>query len=113
MNNTLAEIIGILCLIYLDDIIIYRKNLQDHDNKLREVFKDSSSTSHSLSIIWGQPFQRLKINKSKIQPDKCEFLRRQYLYLRHIIINTGIRLDPKKIQVVFNFPASTTVNGIK
>jgi hypothetical protein len=39
MNNVLAGIIGIKCLVYLDDIIIYGKNLSDHNKKLREVFE--------------------------------------------------------------------------
>jgi hypothetical protein len=95
MNNVLSGIIGIKCLVYLDDIIIYGKNLDDHNNKLREVF------------------ERLRYNQLKIQPDKCEFLKRECLYLGHIISETGIRPDPKKIQAVVNFPPPKNVKGIK
>ena len=37
MDNVLTGIIGIKCLVYLDDIIIYGKNLIDHNNKLIDV----------------------------------------------------------------------------
>lgn len=39
MNTALAGLIGIKCLVYLDDIIIYGKNLYDHNEKLVEVFE--------------------------------------------------------------------------
>jgi hypothetical protein len=40
-------------------------------------------------------------------------LKRECLYLGHIISETGIRPDPKKIQAVVNFPPPKNVKGIK
>lgn len=95
MNNVLSGIIGIKCLVYLDDIIIYAKNLADHNNKLIDVF------------------ERLRTHNLKIQPDKCEFLKRECLYLGHIISEHGIKPDPKKITSVLEFPVPKTVKQIK
>jgi len=95
MDNVLSGIIGIKCLVYLDDIIIYGKNLIDHNNKLIDVF------------------ERLRIHNLKIQPDKCEFVKRECLYLGHVISETGIRPDPKKIQAVLDFPEPKNVKQIK
>jgi hypothetical protein len=67
MNNVLAGIIGIKCLVYLDDIIVYGKNLRDHNNKLKDVF------------------ERLKEHNLKIQPDKCEFLTRMCIFIYYYI----------------------------
>ncbi|KAL4084308.1 hypothetical protein QTP88_028133 [Uroleucon formosanum] len=39
MTNVMAGLIGIKCLVYLDDIIIYGKNLNDHIKKLIDVFE--------------------------------------------------------------------------
>jgi len=39
MNNVMAGILGIKCLVCLDDLIIYGKNLLNHNNKLCDVFK--------------------------------------------------------------------------
>lgn len=33
------KLIGIKCLVYLDDIIVYKKNVRDYNNKLNEVFE--------------------------------------------------------------------------
>lgn len=38
MQKVLNELIGIDCLVYLDDIIIFSKTKKDHINKLRRVF---------------------------------------------------------------------------
>ncbi|KAL4101219.1 hypothetical protein QTP88_021239 [Uroleucon formosanum] len=72
MNNVMAGIVGIKCLVYLDDIIIYGKGLLDHNEKLRDVF------------------ERLRNHNLKIQPTKCEFLKQQCMYLGHIISENGI-----------------------
>ena len=49
---------GIKCLVYLDDIL-FCETLRSHNDKLREVFA------------------RLRIHNLKLQPDKCEFLRKE------------------------------------
>ena len=95
MNNVLTGMVGIKCLVYLDDIIVYGKNLADHNEKLREVFT------------------RLLENNLKIQPDKCEFLKRECLYLGHVITEDGIKPDPDKIKAVLEFPVPKTVKNIK
>lgn len=48
-----------------------------------------------------------------LQPDKCEFLKREIAYLEHIITENGIRPDPKKIMAVKNFPTPKTRKNIK
>ncbi|KAL4083088.1 hypothetical protein QTP88_028418 [Uroleucon formosanum] len=95
MTNVMAGLIGIKCLVYLDDIIIYGKNLNDHNKKLIDVF------------------ERLRIHNLKIEPDKCEFLKKECLILGHIISEHGIKPDPNKIVSVMNFPAPKIVKQIK
>jgi len=91
MTNVLSILIGIKCLVNLDDIIIYAKNLSDHNNKLIDVF------------------ERLRIHNLKIEPDKCEFLKTSCLYLGHIITEKVIYPDKAKVASVLNFPAPKNV----
>ncbi|KAL4100733.1 hypothetical protein QTP88_020767 [Uroleucon formosanum] len=95
MNNVMAGIVGIKCLVYLDDIIIYGKGLLDHNEKIRNVF------------------ERLRNHNLKIQPTKCEFLKQQCMYLGHIISENGIQSDPEKIKSVLKFPIPASVKEIK
>lgn len=89
MTHVLTGLQGIHCLIYLDDIIVYGKNLKDHNNKLTEVL------------------QRLREHNLKLQPEKCHFLQKEITYLGHIISGSGVKPDPKKIDCIKNYPRPT------
>jgi len=57
MSTVLSGTQGLKCLVYLD-IIVFGETLKVHNDKLREVFA------------------RLRMRNLKLQPDKCEFLRK-------------------------------------
>uniref|UniRef100_A0A6V7JFY2 Reverse transcriptase domain-containing protein n=1 Tax=Bracon brevicornis TaxID=1563983 RepID=A0A6V7JFY2_9HYME len=86
MNSVLAGMQGIRCFVYLDDIVIFEAGLEEHNEKLLEVLVKSESAN------------------LKLQPDKCNFLRREVLYLGHIITENGIKVDPGKVEAVVKFP---------
>jgi hypothetical protein len=95
MNTVLSGLNGMKCFIYLDDIVIYANNLNEHNDRLIEVF------------------QRFRQHNLKLQPSKCQFLRKECLYLGHIITENGIKPDPSKIQCVTNFPQPKNPKDIK
>ncbi|KMQ85846.1 enzymatic polyprotein endonuclease reverse [Lasius niger] len=95
MNSILTGMQGIKCLVYLDDIVIYGASLQEHNKRLIEVLR------------------RLRENNLKLQPDKCEFLRKEVTYLGHIITENGISPDPSKLEAVKNFPTPTKVKDVQ
>lgn len=86
MNSVLTGLQGIKCFVYLDDIVIHAASLVEHNKRLIEVF------------------DRLRENNLKMQPEKCEFLRKEVNYLGHVITNEGIKPDPAKITAVKEFP---------
>jgi len=55
MNNVLKDLINKHCLVYLDDIIIFSPNLEEHRKSLEKVF------------------YQLQLYNLKLQLDKCEF----------------------------------------
>jgi len=89
MNSVLSGLTGTRCFVYLDDIVIYAKSLADHNTKVREVL------------------ERLRTHKLKLQPGKCEFLRKEVNYLGHQITETGVRPDPQKVVAIEQFPTPT------
>jgi len=95
MSSVLTGMQGLRCLVYLDDIIIYGPNLKEHNKRLIEVF--SKLREHNL----------------KLQPDKCEFLRKEMIYLGHIITKNRIRPDPRKLHAVKNFPTPKKVKDVQ
>jgi len=79
----------------LDDIVIYGASLKDHNKRLEEVL------------------QRLRENNLKLQPDKCEFLRKETIYLDHIILENGISPDPSKLTAIKEFSTPKKVKDIQ
>jgi len=86
MNTVLTGLNGLKTFVYPDDIIIYARDISDHSKKLQEVF------------------ERLRQFNLKLQPTKCEFMRKEVNYLGHIITDQGVRPDPQKIQCVRDYP---------
>lgn len=95
MNSALSGLQGMQCFVYLDDIVIYSVDLDDHIYNLSNVFK------------------RLRQYNLKLQPDKCEFLRKEVSYLGHIITDQGVKPNPDKIEAVERFPTPKTPKDIK
>ena len=95
MNSVLIGIQGLRCLVYLDDIVIYGSSLEDHNKRLTEVL------------------QRLREANLKLQPDKCEFLRKEVNYLGHVISEDGISPDPAKLQAIRDFPEPQKVKDVQ
>ena len=71
-------------IVFIDDIVIYSKNENDHENILR----------FSLKV--------LKEHKLYAKFIKCEFWLRSVAFLGHVITEKGVEVDPKKNDVVRN-----------
>lgn len=95
MDSVLYGLQGERCFVYLDDIVVFASSLQEHEQKLTEVF------------------ERLKIHGLKVQPDKCEFLRKEVAYLGHIISENGVKPNPEKVKSVRAFPVPKSCKDIK
>ena len=63
MNEVLSGLIGNCVMVYIDDVIIYSKTFKDHLRHLQEVF------------------YRLEEAGLKLKPSKCQFFRKEILYL--------------------------------
>ena len=79
----------------MDDIVIYAKSIQEHDEKLEKLLG------------------RLKTAGLVMQPDKCRFLCKEIGSLGHITFEKGVKPDPKKIEAVSNFPRPKGRKNIK
>lgn len=95
MNNVLRGYQNEICLVYLDDIIIFSTSLQEHVQRLKLIF------------------ERIRQSKLKIQLDKSEFLHKEVAYLGHKITRDGVMPNPDKVEAVKNFPVPRTQKEIK
>lgn len=95
MNRVLLGLIGRICFVFIDDIIVFGQTLEEHNQNLIQVF------------------DRLRQHHLKLEPDKCEYLKPELQYLGHIISEDGVKPNPEKLKAVQNFPEPRTSKQIK
>ena len=81
--------------IYLDDIMIATKNIEEHFEILKEIF------------------DRLVENNLELRLDKCEFLQTKVNYLGYTINGEGIKADEKGIEAIKNFPVPEKLHSVQ
>jgi hypothetical protein len=86
MESVLAGLTWEECLVYLDDIIIYARNFNEHLERLKHVF------------------ERLRDGGLKIKLDKYKFLVEEVKYLGHTVTKYGVKPDNKKIECIEAWP---------
>ena len=85
----------IICLVYLDDIIVYSKSSSEHIDNLSQVFDCRRNAG-------------LKIN-----PQKCSLFKDQSIFLGHVVSARGIATDPSKLESVTNWPTPKNVKQVR
>ena len=78
--------------VFIDDILIYSKNEEEHAEHLRIVL------------------QRLREHKLYAKFSKCDFWLKDVQFLGHIISEAGISVDPSKIQDVLNWKTPESIS---
>jgi hypothetical protein len=90
INTTLIDYLDQFCSAYIDDILIYSENLEEHREHVRKVLK--------------------RLSDAGLQPDigKCEFHVTETKFLGFIIGTNGVAVDPQKVEIVKDWrtPAS-------
>ncbi|GBG91367.1 hypothetical protein CBR_g52254 [Chara braunii] len=95
MTNEFRAMLDRLVLVYLDDILVYSRTLEDHLGHLRQVL------------------ETLRCAKYKANRDKCEFVRQELEYLGHFVTPEGISLLSDKIQAIQEWPEPRNVTDVR
>jgi len=79
-----------MCLVYLDDIVVFSSTVDEHLERLVTVL------------------ERLRTAGLKLKPEKCSFMQRTVSFLGHVISGEGIATDAEKTRAVAEWlvPAS-------
>lgn len=95
MNKILHEHINKICVVYMDDILVFGTSLEEHLTNLKLIFI------------------ALKKAHLKIQLDKCDFLKKETQFLGHILTTEGIKPNPAKVEIIKNLRLPNTTKKIK
>jgi hypothetical protein len=94
MNSVFMPELDKFIMVFIDDILIYSKNLEDH--------------ARHLHII----LQRLRDHHLYAKFSKCEFWLDTVKFLGYTISSNGISVDPSKVQEVLDWKPPTSVHQI-
>ena len=86
MEECLGDYNMTICVIYLDDLIVFADTFEEHLRRLDLILT------------------RLEECKLKLSPEKCFFIQKRVHFLGHVVSEEGIETDPEKIDKVRNWP---------
>jgi len=95
MNTVFRNFIGKFVVIYLDDIIIFSKDDEEHEKYIRMVL------------------QRLEDNHLFLSREKCRFFQPEVKYLGHVLSGDGIRVNATKVKAVNDWPTPKTSKEVQ
>ncbi|GBG79010.1 hypothetical protein CBR_g28723 [Chara braunii] len=95
MTTEFRHMLDRFVLIYLDDILVYSRSLDEHVEHLRTIL------------------ERLRQAKYKANRDKCEFARQEVEYLGHYVTPQGIRPLADKIEAIHVWPEPTNTTDVR
>ena len=95
MNDIFQPYLNEFILVYIDDILIYSKDEQQHWEHLRKTF------------------QILQENTLFAKKSKCHFAVPEIEYLGHIVSGQGVTVDPKKTAAIREWPTPKTLKSLR
>ncbi|WVZ97801.1 hypothetical protein U9M48_043313 [Paspalum notatum var. saurae] len=95
MNKVFMEYLDKFVVVFIDDILIYSKTEEEHEEHLRLVL------------------QKLREHKLYAKLSKCEFWLDQMPFLGYIVSKGGIMVDPSKISSVMDWNVPEVVKEVR
>ncbi|WVZ63305.1 hypothetical protein U9M48_012946 [Paspalum notatum var. saurae] len=95
MNKVFMEYLDKFVVVFIDDILIYSKTEEEHEEHLRLVL------------------QKLREHKLYAKLSKCEFWLHQVPFLGHIVSKGGIMVDPSKTSSVMDWKVPEVVKEVR
>ncbi len=95
MNVLLRGLTWNKCLVYMDDVLVFGRTLEEHNKRLVDVF------------------ERFKEAEVKLSVAKCQFLQKEVKYLGHVLSYEGIKTDPDKIKCIKEYERPLISSDLK
>jgi hypothetical protein len=95
MNSVFMPELDQFIVVFIDDILVYLKSMEEHEDHLRIVL------------------QRLQEHQLYTKFSKCKFWIQEVPILGHVVSPEGIAVDPNKVKVVLDWKPPTTVSKVR
>jgi hypothetical protein len=95
MNKVFMEYLDKFIIVFIDDILIFSKTMEEHEEHLRLLL------------------EKLRSNQLYAKFSKCEFWLTEVTFLGHVISAGGVLVDLGKVKNVLNWMPPTTASEIR
>ena len=95
MDSVFRDLLGVCVMVYIDDIVIYSKNFEEHLAHLETVFS------------------RLSKFGLQIKAEKCKFAMPEINLLGFVLNKKGIKANPEKTSAIADMPPPRTVKQVR
>ncbi|KAJ0491703.1 putative nucleotidyltransferase, Ribonuclease H [Helianthus annuus] len=95
MNCVCKPYLDEFVIVFIDDILVYSKNREDHERHLRLIL------------------ELLRREQLYAKFSKCDFWIREVHFLGHVVNEKGIHVDPAKVDAVKNWAAPKTPSEVR
>ncbi|GJP83358.1 hypothetical protein CLOP_g13520 [Closterium sp. NIES-67] len=95
MNDIFRDFLDRFVIVFIDDILIYSKSLDEHVHHIRQVLT------------------RLRQHRLFVKQSKCEFARSSIPFLGHIISHNQLSMDPSKVKAVQDWKPPTSIKELQ
>ncbi len=95
MEQVLRKVKGKCCMVYIDDIVVYSKNISEHLQHLQQVVTCLHRAGLTLNL------------------KKCNFIQKSLSFLGHIVTQEGVKTDPAKVSAVESFPIPQSIKDVQ
>ncbi len=94
MNDVFREYLDDFMIYYIDDILIFSKNMEDHECCVHLVLEN------------------LREVKLYAKLEKCEFHQFEVEFLGYIISKDDIHMDPHKVQTIIDWVTLVSIQDV-
>jgi len=95
MNNVFCEYLNDFMVCYIDDILIFSKNIKDY--------------KHDVHLVL-EKLQEVELN-AKLK--KCDFHQFEMEFLGYVIFGDGIHMDLRKVQTIMDYVTPISIRDVQ
>ena len=95
INEVMDDLIDKCVVVYLDDILIYSDNMEEHLEHIKQVL------------------ERLRAHHLWVKAEKCEFFKDQVAFLGYVVGNGELGMDPAKVHSILDWARPKTVRQVR